>query len=225
MQYIDSYVSIQIAVIHTENRIPAFRNFLERFEKQIIKMSDVSSNNPPQLWWLFRKIMSLYSFVSKVVGDPTCFRGNLQKVNIFQNTKTMLSNTKRELDELRWANEALELRFELVSPTLILYSHFYYVISWMRQIQSERDDLTENFTRGILEVQQKAGLKNALLQKRVQTLTDLSEHKDVRIAELAAASEKDGTPIATKKLQVSKVARKYKLTSIFVQEFCETAKL
>lgn len=26
----------------------------------------------------------------------------------------MLKNTKRELDELRWANEALELRFELV---------------------------------------------------------------------------------------------------------------
>lgn len=29
----------------------------------------------------------------------------------------MLKNTKRELDELRWANEALELRFELVNST------------------------------------------------------------------------------------------------------------
>lgn len=71
----------------------------------------------------------------------------------------------------------------------------------MKQIEKERDDLNENFVRGILEVQQKTGLKNALLQKRVQTLKELAEHKDLRIAEMTVACEPT-SPSASKKLQV-----------------------
>lgn len=52
-----------------------------------------------------------------------------------------------------------------------------------------------------MDVQQRTGLKNALLQKRLQTLSELSEHKDLRIAEMAAAADPTST-IATKCIEV-----------------------
>lgn len=50
-------------------------------------------------------------------------------------------------------------------------------------------------------MQQKAGLKNALLQKRVQTLTELAEHKDLKIAEITSTCE-SSAEIATKCMEV-----------------------
>lgn len=61
--------------------------------------------------------------------------------------------------------------------------------------------MNDNFVRAVLEVQQKTGMKNALLQKRVQTLAEVTEHKDLKIAELLAATEAPSTA-ASKKLQV-----------------------
>ena len=43
--------------------------------------------------------------------------------------------------------------------------------------------------RAVLEVQQKTGLKNALLEKRIQTLTLGMEKKDAVIGELTAMKE------------------------------------
>lgn len=53
------------------------------------------------------------------------------------------------------------------------------------QLQAERDELSKRFVNAILEVQQKTGLKNVLLQKRVQTLTESAEHKEALIGYLA----------------------------------------
>lgn len=55
--------------------------------------------------------------------------------------------------------------------------------------------------RGVLEVQQKTGLKNALLQKRVQTLTELAEQKDLRIAEMEGGTD-PSSEITNKCIQV-----------------------
>ncbi|KAF2883120.1 hypothetical protein ILUMI_23061 [Ignelater luminosus] len=85
------------------------------------------------------------------------------------NIKAKLHDTKKELDKLRWSNEALELRFE--------------------NLQAERDELHKKFVTTILEVQQKTSLKNALLQKRIQTLNDMAEYREAVIGELTAASE------------------------------------
>lgn len=54
----------------------------------------------------------------------------------------------------------------------------------------------------ILEVQQKTNLKNALLQKRIQTLSDLAEYREAIIGELTVASEVS-PQIINKKMEVS----------------------
>lgn len=58
----------------------------------------------------------------------------------------------------------------------------------MFQLTAEREYLRDNFVRGMLEVQQKTGLKNMLLQKKVQALVEILESKDVMLSELVAAT-------------------------------------
>ncbi|KAK9712535.1 Growth-arrest specific micro-tubule binding [Popillia japonica] len=82
------------------------------------------------------------------------------------NTKAKLVATKKEFDDLTWANEALELRFE--------------------KLKGEKDELQSRFVRAVLEVQQKTGLKNALLQRRINTLNSLAENREAVIGELTA---------------------------------------
>lgn len=54
---------------------------------------------------------------------------------MFQNTKIKLQQTKQELDDLRWANEALELRFETVriKPDRIISSLIKTCVSAARR--------------------------------------------------------------------------------------------
>ncbi|CAH1960084.1 unnamed protein product [Acanthoscelides obtectus] len=83
------------------------------------------------------------------------------------NTKALLQQRNKELDDLRWAHDSLELQFA--------------------SIQEERDVLHDRFVKAVIEVQQKTGAKNVLLQKRIQTLSQVAEHRDVVIGQLNAA--------------------------------------
>nr|CAI5824549.1 unnamed protein product [Callosobruchus analis] len=96
------------------------------------------------------------------------------------NTKALLQQRNKELDDLRWAYDSLELRFA--------------------SIQEERDVLHDRFVKAVIEVQQKTGAKNVLLQKRIQTLSQVAEHRDVVIGELSAALA-GAPPQSNKKLE------------------------
>ncbi|XP_060526685.1 dynein regulatory complex subunit 4 [Cylas formicarius] len=86
------------------------------------------------------------------------------------NTRANLRQTLKDLETLRWSNDALQLRFD--------------------KLQAERDELHDRFVEAVLEVQQKTGVKNVLLQKRIQTLSQMAEHKEVIIGEMSAALKK-----------------------------------
>ena len=80
-----------------------------------------------------------------------------------------------ELKSINWEHEVLEQKFEQVwtpsLPSLPPPSHFCL------QIQKERDDLYNKFVSSIYEVQQKSGLKNMLLEKKLETLSEALESK------------------------------------------------
>jgi hypothetical protein len=71
-------------------------------------------------------------------------------------------------------------------------------------MQQERDDLHTRFENAILELQQKTGLKNVLLEKKLAALNDLLEQKEAQINEVLAAAHIDPAAMSTvnKKLEV-----------------------
>ncbi|KAF7405249.1 hypothetical protein HZH66_004155 [Vespula vulgaris] len=100
-----------------------------------------------------------------------------------KHTKRKLSLVTKDYDNLKWENEVLELRFE--------------------KCQSERDDLHSRFVSAILELQQKTGLKNVLLEKKLEKLSELLEQREVQISEVLAAAHLDPTAVmnVNKKLE------------------------
>ncbi|XP_034179745.2 growth arrest specific protein 8 isoform X1 [Osmia lignaria lignaria] len=97
--------------------------------------------------------------------------------------KKRLALTSKDFENLKWENEVLELRFE--------------------KCQSERDELHSRFVSAILELQQKTGLKNVLLEKKLEKLSDLLEQREVQISEVLAAAQLDPMAVANvnKKLE------------------------
>lgn len=68
------------------------------------------------------------------------------------------------------------------------------------QLQCEHDELNKKFVKAVLDVQQKTGTKNVLLQKRIQSLMETAEQREALIGELSAAC-KEPPERANKKLE------------------------
>ncbi|XP_066875625.1 dynein regulatory complex subunit 4 isoform X3 [Kogia breviceps] len=86
-------------------------------------------------------------------------------------TKARLKVAEKELKSLRWEHEVLEQRFT--------------------RVQHERDELYRKFTAAVLEVQQKAGFRSLVLERKVQALLAAVERKEVQLDEALAASSLD----------------------------------
>lgn len=71
-------------------------------------------------------------------------------------------------------------------------------------MQQERDELYRKFTAAILEVQQKVGFKNLVLERKLQALSAAVEKKEVQFNEVLAASNLDPTALTlvSRKLEV-----------------------
>merc|ERR1712048_1509363 len=100
-----------------------------------------------------------------------------KKLSNYEKDKQCLSSTKRRLKqsqsdfkELAWKHEVLEQRFELC--------------------KKERDDLYRNFIKAIHEVQQKAGFKNLLLEKKEAQLNEVLAASNLDPNALSAVTQK-----------------------------------
>ncbi|KAJ8369261.1 hypothetical protein SKAU_G00092890 [Synaphobranchus kaupii] len=71
--------------------------------------------------------------------------------------KARLKVAEKEMKCLKWEHEVLEQRFS--------------------KVQDERDEVYQKFTKAILEVQQKSGFKNLLLEKKLSALAKTLQRK------------------------------------------------
>lgn len=61
------------------------------------------------------------------------------------------------------------------------------------QVQQERDELLRRQTEAILDVQQKSGLKELLLEKKLAALTETLERKEAQLCGALSACRLDPT--------------------------------
>ncbi|KAJ3331809.1 Dynein regulatory complex subunit 4 [Blyttiomyces sp. JEL0837] len=88
-----------------------------------------------------------------------------------QNSKARLKVLEEKHKELLWEHEVLEQRFA--------------------QVEKERNELYENFVDRIIGVQQKSGFKNLILEKKVESLKETLEKKDLQLNEILKATNLD----------------------------------
>ncbi|EFN64105.1 Growth arrest-specific protein 8 [Camponotus floridanus] len=130
-----------------------------------------------------KQVRELTTENKKYSTDLKSLQETSSELNRQLNTKRRLSTVAKDLENLKWENEVLELRFE--------------------KCQSERDELHSRFVSAIFELQQKTGLKNVLLEKKLEKLSELLEQREAQISEALAAAQLDPTAVvnANKKLE------------------------
>lgn len=64
------------------------------------------------------------------------------------------------------------------------------------KVEAERDQLYSKFEASIYSVQQKTGVRNLLLEKKLSALGGVLEHKEAQLAEVMAASNLDPATLA-----------------------------
>eukprot|EP00696_Hemimastix_kukwesjijk_P018394 gnl/Hemi2/7261_TR2471_c0_g2_i1.p1 gnl/Hemi2/7261_TR2471_c0_g2~~gnl/Hemi2/7261_TR2471_c0_g2_i1.p1 ORF type:complete len:428 (+),score=189.07 gnl/Hemi2/7261_TR2471_c0_g2_i1:243-1526(+) len=88
-------------------------------------------------------------------------------------SKSRVDTLESQLKKITWEHEVLEQRFE--------------------KVQKERDDLYDKFESRVLQVQQRTGLKNLMLEKKVELLVTDLEKKEAQLNEVLVASNLDPT--------------------------------
>lgn len=156
-----------------KEQMEAMRNNEERMKKQVRELTTENKKYSTDL-------KSLQETSSELNRQLVNYEKDKQ---ILANTKRRLSTVAKDLENLKWENEVLELRFE--------------------KCQSERDELHSRFVSAIFELQQKTGLKNVLLEKKLEKLSELLEQREAQISEVLAAAPLDPTAVvnANKKLE------------------------
>ncbi|XP_011058016.1 PREDICTED: growth arrest-specific protein 8 [Acromyrmex echinatior] len=144
-----------------KEQMEMMRNNEERMKKQQRELTIENKKYLIDLKALQETITELNRQLANYEKDKQCL----------VNTKRRLSAVMKDLENLKWENEVLELRFE--------------------KCQSERDELHSRFVSAIFELQQKTGLKNVLLEKKLEKLSDLLEQREVQISEVLAAAQLD----------------------------------
>merc|ERR1711939_117954 len=61
----------------------------------------------------------------------------------------------------------------------------------LTRVTSERDDLYTNFKHAIYDVQQKSGLKNLILEKKIDAVEESLETTDAQVSELLTSASVD----------------------------------
>ena len=64
------------------------------------------------------------------------------------------------------------------------------------KVEAERDQLYSKFEASIYSVQQKTGVRNLLLEKKLSALGGVLEHKEAQLAEVMSASNLDPATLA-----------------------------
>eukprot|EP00118_Oscarella_pearsei_P025925 m.309054 g.309054 ORF g.309054 m.309054 type:complete len:487 (+) comp45380_c0_seq1:53-1513(+) len=156
-----------------KDEVEAMKKKEERLEKQ---MAEVQAENK-----------RLTEPLQKAREDVAELRHKLAN---YEKDKSSLASAKarlrvqdQELKALQWEHEVLEQRFG--------------------QIEKERDDLYSKFVKAILEVQQRTGFKNLLLEKKLTAIANTLEKKEAQLNEVLSASNLDPTAmsVVTRKLE------------------------
>ncbi|KAG1946545.1 dynein regulatory complex subunit 4 isoform X2 [Pimephales promelas] len=184
-----------------KNHEKAFKDIRNYFNDIVYKNLDFITSLKEELKEMKRKEEKRNKEMAEVLEQNKDLRESPQKakdevaelqkqLDNYEKDKSALTRTRarlkifdRELKELKWEHKVLEQRFT--------------------KVQLERDELYMKFTKTILEVQQKSGFKNLLLECKLSALNDTLEKKEAQLSEVLSVSNLDPTilSVVTHKLE------------------------
>merc|ERR1719169_146784 len=94
-----------------------------------------------------------------------------EELRLYEGDKKRLAEVKEKIKDQEKTYSRLQFQQEA------LYQH-------LERVQKDRDDVYEKFSGSVYEVQQKSGLKNLLLEKKLDTINESLEITMAQVGEL-----------------------------------------
>ncbi|CAE7769032.1 DRC4 [Symbiodinium sp. CCMP2456] len=101
----------------------------------------------------------------------------------YEEDKKRLTSVKEQIKQSETLLKRMEFQHEVLQQQL-------------SQVTSEREDLYTKFQQAIYDVQQRSGLKNLILEKKIDTVEEALETTEAQITELLASANVDPTTSA-----------------------------
>ncbi|KAG2441242.1 hypothetical protein HYH02_010085 [Chlamydomonas schloesseri] len=155
-------------------------DLIKTLKEDVAEMKRREAANEKLMYEIAQDNKKLSEPLSRALKEVELLRQQLanydkDKLSLGQ-TKARLLNAERQIKNLEWENEVLSQRFS--------------------KVQTERDELYGKFEASIYDVQQKTGLKSALLEKKVEALGEALEMKEAQLAEVLTAANLDPGTLA-----------------------------
>nr|XP_034179746.1 dynein regulatory complex subunit 4 isoform X2 [Osmia lignaria] len=176
--------------------------------KHRMEITEIEERKNTQIANLIKNHETAFAEMKTYYNDITLNNLSLIK-SMKEQMEVMRSNEermKKQVRELTAENKKYFAELKSQEETLAHLTHQLANYEKDKQslaCQSERDELHSRFVSAILELQQKTGLKNVLLEKKLEKLSDLLEQREVQISEVLAAAQLDPMAVANvnKKLE------------------------
>jgi hypothetical protein len=104
-----------------------------------------------------------------------------EELRLYEVDKKRLAEVKEKIKEQEKTFSRLQFQQEA------LYQH-------LERVQKDRDDVYDKFSGSVYEVQQKSGLKNLLLEKKLDTINESLEITMAQVGELVMSGSADQVP-------------------------------
>ncbi|KAJ3045697.1 Dynein regulatory complex subunit 4 [Rhizophlyctis rosea] len=150
-------------------------NLINTLKEQVETLKKKEERNEKQMADITSENKRLSEPLQAALADCDSLKRELQNYNkdkmSLQNAKARLRVLEDKHKQLSWEHEVLEQRFA--------------------QVEKERDGLYDGFVDRIIGVQQKTGFKNLILEKKVDSLKENLEKKDLQLNEVLKATNLD----------------------------------
>ncbi|GFR45771.1 hypothetical protein Agub_g7225 [Astrephomene gubernaculifera] len=155
-------------------------DLIKTLKEDVAEMKKREAQNEKLMYEIAQDNKRLSEPLTKALKEVELLRQQLanydkDRLSLSQ-TKARLLNAERQIKNLEWENEVLSQRFT--------------------KVQGERDELYSKFEASIFDVQQKTGLKSALLEKKIEALGEALEMKEAQLAEVLTAANLDPGTLA-----------------------------
>jgi hypothetical protein len=150
-------------------------DLIKSLKEEVTEMKKKEAQNEKLMFEIAQENKRLSEPLTKALKEVETLRHELSNYDkdkmSLQNSKARLLVFEEQQRQLNWEFEVLQQRFGIVSK--------------------ERDELYEKFEATVFDVQQKSGLKNLLLEKKVEQMHSEMEKKDAKLNEVLAQSNLD----------------------------------
>ncbi|KAG2494700.1 hypothetical protein HYH03_007215 [Edaphochlamys debaryana] len=155
-------------------------DLIKTLKEDVAEMKKREAQNEKLMYEIAQDNKRLSEPLTKALKEVELLRQQLANYDkdrlSLQQTKARLLNAERQIKNLEWENEVLSQRFS--------------------KVQSERDELYSKFEASIYDVQQKTGLKSAVLEKKLEAMGEALEMKEAQLAEVLTAANLDPGTLA-----------------------------